>query len=94
MDPDLNRAITLVSLRFGLRREAKRHAAFARTKVGHYLKTSRPPESGAKATALQTLTRPPSVLNLAERLECGVFTAAFARTKAGHCLKTSRPPEK
>jgi hypothetical protein len=56
-------------------------AAFVRTKAGHDLKTSRPPESGAKATALQTLARLASVFHFAKRLECGVFTAAFVRTE-------------
>jgi hypothetical protein len=81
------------SKRLGLRREAKRHAAFARPMASHDSKTFRPPESGAKATALQTLTRLPSVFHFAKRLECGVFTAALARTKASHCLRASRPPE-
>ena len=36
-------------------------------------------ESGAKATALQTLSRQPAALNLAKRLDCGAFTAAFDR---------------
>jgi hypothetical protein len=34
-------------------------------------------QSGAEATALQTLARLTSAFNLAKRLECGVFTAAF-----------------
>jgi hypothetical protein len=34
-------------------------------------------QSGAKATAFQTLTRLLSVFNFAKRLECGAFTAAF-----------------
>ena len=34
-------------------------------------------KSGAKATAVQTLTRLPSVFHFARRLDCGAFTAAF-----------------
>jgi hypothetical protein len=34
-------------------------------------------KSGAKATALQTLTRQSMPPNLAKRLDCGAFTAAF-----------------
>jgi hypothetical protein len=45
-----------------------------------------PLESGAKATALQALSRLPSASNLAERLECGAFTAAFAREMLHHDL--------
>jgi hypothetical protein len=39
-------------------------------------------KSGAKATALQTLTRRPSVSCFAERLDCGAFTAALVRQAA------------
>ena len=80
--------------RHGLRREARKLSgrdAFARTKVIHHSKTPRPPESGAKATALQTLTRLPSVSHVAKRLECGVFTAALARTKAAVNSTNPRP---
>jgi hypothetical protein len=42
--------------------------------------TSRAGDSGAEATALQTLRDGRTYPNRAERLECGAFTAAFART--------------
>ena len=44
-----------------------------------YLKSVnfRPPESGAKATAVQTLRDGPAFSNFAKRLDCGAFTAAF-----------------
>jgi hypothetical protein len=35
--------------RLGLRREAKRHAAFARTKIFRYLFVARPPKSAVAA---------------------------------------------
>jgi hypothetical protein len=38
-------------------------------------------ESGAKATALQTLRDIENRVTVAKRLECGAFTAAFARTR-------------
>jgi len=37
-------------------------------------------QSGAEATALQTLARPMTTPTGAKRLDCGVFTAAFVRT--------------
>jgi hypothetical protein len=35
------------------------------------------PMSGAEATAVQTLARPPGISAPPKRLDCGMFTAAF-----------------
>jgi hypothetical protein len=51
-----------------------------RTKAFIDMLTSLACESGAEATALQTLRDGQTYPNRAERLECGAFTAAFART--------------
>jgi len=56
-------------------------AAFVRTEHDQANERFRPHESGAEATALQTLARRMNAPAGAERLECGVFTAAFVRTE-------------
>jgi hypothetical protein len=81
------------SRRFGLRRAANRHAALAHPVTGNGTEAHGPLESGVKATALQTLTRPPSVSRLAERLEGGAFTAAFARGGCERANRSLRPRE-
>ena len=51
-------------------------------------------ESGAKATAVQTLRAGRKLPNFEERLNCGVFTAAFARTEDSLHPEIFRPGEK
>ena len=53
--------------------------AFARAVRKRLIRRFCPHESGAEATALQTLARRLSAIGLAKRLECGVVTAAVAR---------------
>ena len=43
-------------------------------------------ESGAEATAVQTLRVRRALMNLAKRLDCGAFTAAFSRATAKSLL--------
>jgi hypothetical protein len=78
------------------RREFRKHseyAAFVRTKVFTNSRPSRPGESGAEATALQTLRDSQTCSHRAKRLECGAFTAAFVRTKVFLSSLTSRAGE-
>jgi hypothetical protein len=52
-----------------------------RAKAFYRLITLRARESGAKATALQALRDVENCMAVAERLECGAFTAAFVRAE-------------
>jgi len=59
-----------------------RTSGFCRNAVFRYFAPHTASESGAEATAVQTLRAEPWRGMNAERLDCGAFTAAFAPTLA------------
>jgi len=65
----------------GLRWQAQRDTAFAHPKTNPY-STARPPESGGKRAALQTLRATCKRSAVAKRLDCGGFSTAFAQPPA------------
>jgi hypothetical protein len=80
---------------FGLRREAKRHAAFVRARALDNVLRSRPGESGGERAALQTLRAFGHAWQSRERLECGGFSTAFARASVfGNSMSSSRGPKR